>query len=186
LTELKLSTDRQAPCESAHSLTFSFFRPVNMRPFTITLPFPFLADSSIVYVSQQQEQRSLRIVLRKALSEPWPGDFSCSVKWPADDLQVFGPTEHLHIHLDRQFNLTTEMNPILREVRLIIAGIFQFAMFHSVVTIRCLEGEPLDTLSMPDWWLKVHQPVLVSPQGSPMLILSAYGMTVPLNYIKLL
>lgn len=151
MAELKLSTDRQAPCESAHSLTFSFFRPVNMRPFTITLPFPFLADSSMVYVGQQQKQRSLRVVLKKALSEPWPGDFCCSIKWPADELKELDPTEHLHLHLDRQFNLGTDMDPILREVRLIIAGIFQLAMFHSVVTIRCLEGEQLDPLSMPDW-----------------------------------
>lgn len=146
--ELNLSIDRQARCEAAHSLTFVFSRPVNMRPLTITLPYPFLVHSIMVDDGQLQKQRSLRVVLKKAFAEPWPGDFSCRNKWSTDNLLIWDYKTQLHLHLDRQFNLGQIVDLLLNEVRLIISGLFQLASQYSVITIRCLEGEKFDRHSM--------------------------------------
>ncbi len=125
-------------------------------------------------------------MLKKADSEPWPCEFQEGdhSKWVADELvpwteSKIKPTEDnpcfnsLETHINSQFNLCLLANPSLIEksplnvVRDVVKVLFDFSS-------PCFRIQYKDSpWEKAEWHIRVHRPVLISPLGTPMLMVSA-------------
>jgi hypothetical protein len=174
---LKISTNEKARCESCHEITVSLTQPSEIKPLSLTFPFPILAKN--VQATLHPKSRHVDLLLKKSLLEPWPCEFhNKKSKWIIDDLvpwknvpltseDGFKNVEH---HLRSQF-LSEEMSvahfldskcSALDKLRLnlveLMVGDAEFVRY-------CRNG---------DWYvLKLHRPLLTSPTGTPILLITA-------------
>ena len=202
---LSISTDRQLPCEAAHRITFSLAQPEGVQPLTLCFPYPFLVHC--VDVTLRRSDRSIQVVLKKALNEPWPCHFAENPKWKVDNFKLWEKEKTemdrfalLLVHVLAQGKMKNaekffesisvtylpeyRLLPPLEIARSVIKTIFgnivkgceYFVVFNThpppsscsefLENARKLEkDEPLFTIC-------AHPPVLVTPFGSPMLLIS--------------
>lgn len=194
-------TEAQHPCRTAHHLTLMQKHPADMRTLSFDLPHPFYSDQIGVRYLNDAE---IGLTLFKALDEPWPSEFTSRPEWSVDYLPPWpldsslttksGSTD-LIVHLERQFDAPSKkLNPYpypaLDQVRQVITDIFNLVVgeSHYFMTIRCLESEkvPAEVVmeTEPDWLIRVDQAIVRSPQGVPMLLISAFDHQRALELIQ--
>ena len=171
-----MTTNQQKPCESAHEITLKLGESDDIKPLTLSFPYPFAADK--IHTSIHLKDRFIGLKLKKALREPWPCEFQSKSKW---DAKVFKPwveikgSRSLQSHLKSQANLfkhpSETKTSSLERVRLSIMAIFSSCLQHSEdINLRVQLKIPKE---IPDLMLiRVHQPLLTSPVGNPTLILT--------------
>ncbi len=185
---LKISTDQQLPCESAHRVSFSFAKPEGMQPLSMNFPYPVLVDGIKATVSRSE--RSVRVVLTKAIYEPWPCHFTGQSKC---EVEKFVPwrepcrrddVTQLCIHIAGQKSSSSmracwksvldpkKINrlPPLEEIRVVISLAFTHAEMGMVEYFTVYNRN--DT-KKPLWDFRVHYPILTSPSGCPVLLITA-------------
>ena len=200
---LSISTDRQHPCEAAHRITFSLAQPEGVKPLTLCFSYPVLVDC--IHATLRRSDRSILVVLKKALNEPWPCHFSEQPKWKVDNLSRWNRTKSsedssvlLMYHVGAQKDVTKlkkllerrihlpeyRLLPPLEIARNAIEATFAVAAkggeFFSVCNIPGRPtGENVDSAieqqtQKPLFSIRVHLPVLISPFGSPLLLISVF------------
>lgn len=194
LTEFSWLTDQQLPCESAHRITLMIENCLDIQPLSIGVPHPFDVESvAIVTVCKE-----IQLILKKAILEPWPSqftsppecDFSCLLPLQTDNSEL---VSLLNIHLEQQFDSQKPLKDFsaLDHVRTLIAGIFELAIKenHSFITIRCTDTKGrLDDVQIlgdiePNWYIRIHHPILFNRNRSPVLIISAFDRSLGLKQI---
>ena len=182
--------------ESSHELTFALLKPRKMKPFTVTFPYPIMNDERGDHLIFSFEQRaglqsidfSGSLGFKKATREPRPCEFRKDrPKWSQTSLKPWDEKGGLNspkFHLDIQFvslrhQQSLALSP-LDQVRRIVSFIFTNAGTFStdhIVVINSHEPTTLIPSNLyPVWYLRVHPPILTSPTGIPMVILSAVDM----------
>jgi hypothetical protein len=174
-TGLKISTNEQAPCESCHDVTVSLTQPSEIQPLSLTFPFPILAKN--VQATLNRKSRHVDLLLKKSLQEPWPCEFhSKKSKWVIDDLvpwendtseDGFKNVEH---HVSSQF-LSKEIS-VAHFLDSKISALDKLRLKLGVLMTSVAEfvsyGRNDDR-----YWLKLHLPLLTSPTGTPILLITA-------------
>ena len=100
---LNVSSDQLRPCEAGHKITFSIAEPQGVQPLTLCFPFPVLVDC--IEATLRRTDRSIQVVLKKALNEPWPYDFNLKPKWDVDkfkswkELNPYETLDELYNHV---------------------------------------------------------------------------------------
>ena len=171
---LGISTNRQKPCESCLEVTVSLS---NIEPFTMSFSHPILVDG--IRATLNRRCRSIDLVLQKAVLEPWPSEFQ-NPKWNVDSLNpwidVADGLNSQYVHLDNQFDPYPIDNPSLKQkkkildtVRGFVEDLFEDSASFDYVCIMRKESSN----EIPSWYLRIHRPVVTSPLGNPMLLISA-------------
>ena len=160
---MTVSTDYEENnfCEAAHRITVSL--DGNIKPLTITLPCPILPGT----VKTTQDFGIIRIVADKALDNLWPDD--AHRRWDAEHFEPWIDLETLKFHLNSQFDDPAKLDDAATQVREIIRRIFIHATEKGHLRIQLKEKEA----DSPDWFIRAHAPVRISPLGTPILLLSA-------------
>ncbi|XP_046633700.1 uncharacterized protein LOC124313053 [Daphnia pulicaria] len=174
---LKISTNEQAPCESSHDVTVSLTQPNKIKPLSLTFPFPILAKN--IQATLHRKSQHVDLLVKKSLLEPWPCEFHTKKsKWIIDDLvpwkneslkseNVFNSVEH---HLSSQFlskdfdvdHYLDSKSSALESLRFKLVAL----MFDNSEFVSYGRND--------DWYLlKLHRPLLTSPMGSPILLITA-------------
>ena len=172
---LIISTDQRKPCESAHEITLSFRQPNYIKPLLLSFPYPFLVDN--IKVSLHCEDRFISLVLKKAILEPWPCEFKNNSKWKPDSLQPWEEKKDLLgstvSHLGQQFNFYHLQNRSLMENTALneLRGNLS-PLLSSSTDFYCIQLK--GSKQNPDWFLRIHKPILTSPLNSPIVLLSAF------------
>ena len=215
---MSISTDRQLPCEAAHRITFSLAQPEGVQPLTLCFPYPFLVHC--VEAILRRSDRSIQVVLKKALNEPWPCHFAENPKWKVDNFKLWEKekTERdrfalLMVHVLAQgkmknadkffesinFTFLPEYRLLspLEVARNVIKTIFvnllkgceYFVVYNapppkshrehleSFMQVKTETNDPLFTI-------RAHLPVLVTPFGSPMLLITVLDHCLSKKLIK--
>ena len=177
-SNLTVTTNQQKPCESAHEITLKLGGSDDIKPLTISISYPFAVDK--IHASLHRRDRFIELTLKKALREPWPYEFQVKSKLDADDFQPWKEVKglrSLEFHLKSQINFfqhpsETETSP-LEGVRKMLFSIFLSCLQHSKdLNLRIQLKKPKE---IPDLMLiRVHQPLLTSPGGSPTFILTVF------------
>ena len=166
------------PIDSAFSIThvvkISLGPRVDSTPLKLTIPHP-VRDEDIWIVSEARNV--FKVALKKSVQEPWPCETqSDKTKWDSESLEIWEDVPHgsnsLRSHLDSQFELYhLEYYPSL-ERKFPLFGIRDHTreMFYNPNLIFSkIEHSPLDVLRVV-----VHQPIVTSPTGSPLLFVSVH------------
>ncbi len=120
--------------------------------------------------------------------EPWPCEFQAgNPKWNVDSLIPWVDVDGLnsqYVHLDNQFDPYPIDNPslkkkrdILDHVRGFVEDLFSESASFNYIRIFRKESNR-ETLC---WYLRVHWPVITSPLGNPMLLISALDVQLAEN-----
>ena len=175
-SNLTVTTNQQKPCESAHEITLKLGESDDIKPLTLSFPYPFAVYK--IHVSLNRKDRLIRLKLKKALREPWPCEFQAKSKWHADDFKPWVEIKgfrSLGFHVRSQANLLKHPSetgmPTLGKVRLVIMGLFSFCLHQSkdfVMRIQLKTPKEIPDLML----IRAHQPILTSPVGNPTLILT--------------
>jgi hypothetical protein len=139
-----------------------------------------------------RKDRSINLVLKKALYEPWPYEFHTQQsRWIVlDSLKLWedrNTVQSLGLHLGSQFKLSDIKNisltnkSALNEVRQTIQSFFLSAAVHGRNEYFGIRRK--DSTQSPDWYIRAHLPLRISPVGSPLLILSAVDHRLAENLI---
>ncbi len=180
-----MSPNQTLPCESVHGLTLSLRQPNDIEPLALNFPFPILVND--ISATLHRSTRSIDLVLKKALYEPWPCEFQATTqsRWNVDNLKPWKDgseaESQLMIHLCTQFKMK-EIRSHLSEIeqkidyRSKMSALKQVkgtihSLMESTEEFVCIRRK--DSPQSPDWYIRVHLPVRVSPLGSPILLLSA-------------
>jgi hypothetical protein len=178
---LKVSSNQRLPCESAHDVIISLSQPNNIKPLKLSFPYPIVVNE--IRATLRRKDRLINLVLKKALYEPWPYEFHTQQsRWivldslkPWEDKNNAGRS--LGHHLGTQFkmsdfkNMTLSNKSALNEVRQTIQTLFLSAAVHGRNEYFGIGRK--DSTQSPDWYIRAHLPLRISPVGSPLLILSA-------------
>ena len=189
LAEVGIITDRQSPSISAHKITFSLKKT---KPLTLQFPWPFLADQGDIETSivvRGKNNKILHIVLKKSLSDLWPIEFDINRrKWDVENLPSFKNYENngtLEDHIDAQFDCTLLMAPSfspivaddsiypLQDLRNIMNYIYFVIQTCPVGSIAIYSPEDDKDAAFK---LLVHLPIRFTPQGVPLLLVSAIDL----------
>lgn len=180
----KLLAKEESRCESGHEMTLTLYNGNGeIRRIDFIYPWPVKVNG--LKITLDQELQSVRVVARKLIYEPWPREFNHVPKWDVDRLinwdSIYSHKE-LSVHLSAQFcfrdlhsqalGIEDESNTTaLNEVRQIIRTLFVESLIngHHYFIIR----DKTNCEKIPDWYLRVHLPILFSPLGNPMLVISA-------------
>ena len=123
--------------------------------------------------------RSIRVVLKKALLEPWPCQFNNSAKWKVEKFVPWTEPQpnvrltRLMIHLAGQMEAhspiasSSDLLTPLEDVRRLILKMFTVCekeYFFVSTKNGCQD---------PFFHFRAHPPVLTNPSGSPILLISA-------------
>ena len=169
---MKVATNQQKPCESCHELTLWFIHSAD-APLTLSFPHPILVDD--IHVDAHKDNRFVDLVVKKALWEPWPFEFQSDRRWALDKLTPW-KGENLKNHLKSQFNLIVEPSELksLKRVREMIQSIFLDLSEADGDVFFSLRPTGSPFTESPDYWyLRIHPPILTSPLGTPLLVVSA-------------
>lgn len=175
-------TDRQPPCESAHSVTLNLAQPSNeTETLTLIVPYPFNVETVMAVPSNPGE---IRLYLKKSVNEPWPAQFTASrkdivfdelVPWFESDDPLFA----ISVPLDQQFGTVklarTGNNVPLTAIRFLIFDLFESVVkngYEFFTFKECLDDGTSDP--EPDWYVRVHYPILCHQNDVPILVLSAF------------
>jgi hypothetical protein len=174
---LKISTNEKAPCESCHDVTVSLTQPSKIKPLSLTFPFPILAKN--VQATLHRKSRHVDLLLKKSLLEPWPCEFhSKNSKWIIDDLVPWENVPHtaedgfknVEHHLSSQFvskevsfarfrdSKSSALDNLRLKLGALMFGVVEFVSY----------GRNDDR-----YLLKFHRPLLTSPMGNPILLITA-------------
>ncbi len=170
---MKISTNEKAPCESCHDVTVSLTQPIKIKPLSLTFPFPILAKN--VQATLHRKSRHVDLLLKKSLLEPWPCEFhSKKSKWIIDDLVPwenvpFTPEDgfkNIEHHLSSQFaHFRDSKSSSLDKLRL------------KLVKLMLRDDEFICYGRNDDrYLLKLHRPLLTSPTGTPILLITALNV----------
>ncbi|EFX73625.1 hypothetical protein DAPPUDRAFT_109720 [Daphnia pulex] len=174
---LKISTNEQAPCESCHDVTVSLTQPSKIQPLSLTFPFPILAKN--VQATLHPKSRHVDLLLKKSLLEPWPCEFhSKKSKWIIGDLVPWKNKpvnsedgfKNLEDHLSSQF-VSKEMSYAhFRDSK-------RSALDNLRLKLGVLMTSDIEFVSYgrndDRYLLKLHRPLLTSPTGTPILLITA-------------
>ncbi len=188
---LNVATNQRLPCESAHDVIISLSQPKSIKPLKISFPYPIVVNE--IRATLRRKDRSINLVLKKALYEPWPHEFhNQQSRWIVlDSLKLWedrNTVQSLGLHLGFQFKLSDIKNmPLtnksaLNEVRDTIKHFFNYATVHGRNEYFGIRRK--DSTQSPDWCIRAHLPVRISPVGSPLLILSAVDHRLAENLTK--
>ncbi len=178
-TGLKVTTNEKAPCESCHDITVSLNQPSQIKPLAISFPFPILATN--LQATLHRKSRHIDLVLKKSLQEPWPCEFHTSLtsKWIIDDLvpwenspsnRIFNTIEH---HLASQFSSLEEMDA-KKSLNLNQCSAL-LSLRSNLVTMMTIKDVEYVSYGRNNerYLLKLHYPLLTSPKGCPILLITA-------------
>lgn len=174
---MNVSTDQKLPCQSAHRVTFSLDQPKGIQPITLSFPYPVSVND--INATLSLPDCSIRVVLKKALLEPWPCHFSNSVKWevekfspwkePQPDARLTRLMVHIAGQMEAYSPITTSsdlLTPLQDVRRLILKMLAVWEKEYFLVTTK-------NGCSDPFFHFRAHPPLLKSPSGSPILLISA-------------
>ncbi len=179
---LTVSPNQTLPCESVHGLILSLRQPNDIEPLALNFPFPILVNE--MCATLHSKTRSIDLVLKKALYEPWPCEFQATTqsRWNVDNLKPWKDGSEVESQLTTHLGVQFKMNELrsqneqktdlrskmsaLNHVRGVI-----FSLMESNEEFVCIRRK--DSPQSPVWYIRVHLPVRVSPLGSPILLLSA-------------
>jgi hypothetical protein len=187
---VNVSTNQRLPCQSAHDVIISLSQPTSIKPLKISFPYPIMVNE--IRATLRRKDRSINLVLKKALYEPWPYEFHTQQsRWIVlDSLKLWedkNTGKSLGIHLGTQFklsdikNMTLSKKSALNEVRGTIKSLFLSAAVHGRNEYFGIRRK--DSTQSPDWYIRAHLPLRISPVGSPLLILSAVDHRLAENLI---
>ena len=177
-----MSPNQTLPCESVHGITLSLRHPNDIEPLALNFPFPILVND--ICATLHRKTRSIDLVLKKAIYEPWPCEFQATTqsRWNVDNLKPWKDgsevESQLKIHLFLQFkmneihsqnNQKTFFRSDLSALKQVRGAIH--SLMESNQEFVCIRRK--DSPQTPDWYIRAHLPVRVSPLGSPILLLSA-------------
>ncbi|XP_059350471.1 uncharacterized protein LOC132087705 [Daphnia carinata] len=163
--------DHQPPCESVHHITLIMDQPFDSQTLTFAVPFPFIAET---VVAMPYKPGEIRLFFEKAVYEPWPAQFISRADRVIGDFLL----RDLDIHLEQQFdNIPTSSSNALHQIRLMISCLFRLVVkdnhtFFMIAELNAPSSD--DDSSEPDWYLRIHLPIVSNKTGSPMLMLSAF------------
>lgn len=136
---------------------------------------PFLVDD--IDATLHPAEKSIRLVLKKALCEPWPFHFLAMPKWNVEHLTPLKANGQRQLNaLNTQFicQVSTPMESTtrpsitpLQDVRRLIANLFFLDTEVNIIVFA------VKNPSKPLWGFHIHPPLLTTPSGCPMLLLSA-------------
>ncbi|XP_046448552.1 uncharacterized protein LOC124197216 [Daphnia pulex] len=174
---LKISTSEKAPCQSCHDVTVSATQPRIIKPLSLTFPFPILAKN--VQATLHPKSRHVDLLLKKSLLEPWPCEFhSKKYKWIIGDLvpwknepltseDGFKNVEH---HLRSQFVSKEISFAHFRDSKCSASDKLRFKLG----VLMASDAEFVSYGRNDDrYLLKLHRPLLTSPTGTPILLITA-------------
>ena len=187
---MNVSTNQRLPCESAHDVIISLRQPNRIKPLKLSFPCPILVNE--IRATLHHKDRLINLVLKKALCEPWPYEFQTkqSKRIVLDSLKLWedkNTLKSLGFHLGSQFKLndlktlSLSNKSALNEVRQTIKTLFLSATVHGRNEYFGIRRK--DSTQSPDWYIRVHPPVRISPVGSLLLILSAVDHRLAENLI---
>lgn len=183
-----------------------------MQPLTLCFPHPFLVDC--IDATLRRTDRSIRVVLKKALNEPWPYDFNLKPKWDVDKLKLWkelypqDEASELYSHVSIQkgyqglknyFGMDTFGNTAhLPEIRLLppmeIVRNTIGTILIQVQQKRCeffaIQRVPspghaiAQAYESPLFFIRAHPPILTSPFGSPTISLSVLDWRLSNELVK--
>ena len=123
---------RQPRCESAHYITLVLDQSFGSETLAFSVPYPFLAETVVAKPTRPGE---FRLILQKAVNEPWPAQFSSRPVLSQSVLRNFN-LDDLAIHLEQQFDSIQMPSDLssLNEIRHITTLLFDYVikedMFH--------------------------------------------------------
>ena len=160
------------PCKSSHRITVSLD---DVKPLTVTLPYPILPDT--FKATLHQKDGIVELIAAKALNDLWPEDvIPNQYRWNAENLERFTDIRVVFNHLTSQFRHSFHENfgapPLdpLNRIRSFISCIFASVLKEKKTFI---EVRSLGPLEIKEWLIRAHLPVRISPRGAPLLLLSA-------------
>jgi hypothetical protein len=183
---LTVSPNQTLPCESVHGLTLSLRQPNDIEPLALNFPFPILVND--ICATLDSNTRSIDLILKKALYEPWPFEFQATTesRWNVDNLKPWKDGSELESELIIHLGLQYKMMDVIRSN---LSQNEQKTDFRSNMSASKQVRRVIDSLMLnnqefvcirrkdspqtPNWYIRVHLPVRVSPLGSPILLLSA-------------
>ena len=164
--------DRQPPCESAHHITLVLDQSFGSQTLALSVPHPFIAETVVAMPTRPGE---FHLFLQKAVNEPWPAQFNIRSQPVFSNFRL----NDLAIHLEQQFDpiqISTDLSS-LNEIRRMIVGLFDFVVkenrtFLMIEDSKARLGD--DESCEPDWYFRVHLPIVSNENGHPVLMLSAF------------
>ncbi|XP_046633289.1 uncharacterized protein LOC124312836 isoform X2 [Daphnia pulicaria] len=177
---LKISTNEEAPCESCHDVTVSLTQPSEIKPLSLTFPFPILANN--VQATLHPNSRHVDLLLKKSLLEPWPCEFHNKkskwiigdlVPWKNKPLNSEERCKNVEHHLSSQFlseevsvahfrdSKCSALDKLRLNLMILVTSDAEFASY----------GRNDDC-----YLLKLHRPLLTSPTGTPILLITALNV----------
>ena len=183
-----MSPNQTLPCESVHGLTLSLRQPNDIEPLALNFPFPILVND--ICATLHRKTRSIDLVLKKAIYEPWPCEFQATTlsRWNVDNLKPWKDgsevESQLMVHLCHQYKMKEirshlSQNEPKTDLRLNMSALNHvrrviLSLMQSNEEFVCIRRK--DSPQSPDWYIRVHLPVRVSPLGSRILLLSAIDL----------
>ena len=161
--------EQRWPCESTHRITVSLD---GMKPLTVALPQAVL--SSRFKGTLIEKDGVVHVAATKAHYDLWPEDVTDEqLRWDEDSLETWTDMASLNVHLKSQFREDSQKNSksdVVSHIREVICKIFAHGMQNDEVVFKVqVEG----STESADWYIRTHPPVRISPQGAPVLILTA-------------
>ena len=178
-------------CESAHRIIASL---EGADPVVITLPYPIFPIFRFK-ATRSPKADAMDLVLVKALNDHWPGDLSVQkrnnqIAWKADrDLKPW--SKAVDIHFGQQFSKKLlkkikgvvkdwedcwRFNPLTNICFIIGAIMSKIGNDHkSFFRLKVVESTRIGDWEN-DWYIRAHPPILTSPQGSPLILVTAVDL----------
>lgn len=181
------------PCLSTHNMVLSVIpQGDGMKPLALCFPFPVLESS--INAWRSPSKTSIQFVAEKALYEPWPSDFKEQTKLNVEELAPFPSTRSSdqscmisHHTNEGQYDKETfrkfqnafkinkrkpsSMTP-MEDVRSCIIAILPFAQ-NGCQYFTVLDN---NIFNNQIWHFYVHLPIVTSPLGAPMLLMTAFDL----------
>ena len=170
---------------STHQLDLNLAvgRPGNAKSqFTLQFPWPIQTTG---IESSLTSEKSIQIIAKKCVDDPWPGEFGGRSKWDINNMKPWKEMKShgfLRDHFEAQFNcghlslmkrFTKSAIPPspLDEVREIFRAIF-YGQFNNSFQLFAVHGPGQNPNDDPIFFFRIHPPVRNSPHGSPLLLVS--------------
>ena len=131
------------------------------------------------------EKSFIKLVVDKSTNDPWPIEFGGRSKWDIDRLKRWDAANgmddaEVKKHLAAQFTIKQLKSLIkgkltngkaLDEVREIIKTIFMATLLENTYIFVIQDKRQME--KEPDFYLRTHTPLRISPVGAPLLLVSA-------------
>ena len=172
---LNVSTKQRPPCESVHDMSLSLSQPKNITPLTLSFPHPILVDG--INATVNRKARSIKLVLKKALWEPWPHEFQLDhFKMNSDCLKPW--QKGFKLLLDHLVGTVVKTSDppshslALIQVREMVVSLFVDFAKRTPNNQEFIRIYRRGVSESPEWYIRIHFPYRITPLGAPLLILS--------------